>query len=278
MEDRIIALEATLAALERSRSMELALMSAALFGLAILNVCTLLWMWKQREENQLQLRTTRHQTDVFELGLGPGVQQPQETDTLLRARVATLDQTVAGVQAERIPPPEEDNSDAEFEFDQLEKSGVRLKDENGTVERTYQLDPDGEGNLYFYSPLTGATTWEDPEPDLPIDYILPPGAFFSDEANCWKVLLPLPPQQQQSAMEQVQQAKVMFLRYDADKSGSIDGNELQLLLADMDRLEVDPTILKRHDTDSTDSYDFDQFVALYNELCGGEVLIHKHAL
>ena len=90
-----------------------------------------------------------------------------------------------------------------------------------------------------------------------------------------------PPQQQvrfhrrQSAVEQVQQAQVMFMRYDADKSGSIDAKELQLLLADMGSLEVDPAILERHVTDKTCTYDFDQFVALYNELCGGEALIHN---
>ena len=53
-------------------------------------------------------------------------------------------------------------------------------------ERTYQLDPDGEGNLYFFRPEDGHTCWEDPEPDLPIDDILPPGAFFSEEEQCWK--------------------------------------------------------------------------------------------
>ena len=86
-------------------------------------------------------------------------------------------------------------------------------------------------------------------------------------------------QQQQSAMEQVQQAKVMFLRYDADKSGFIDGTELQQLLADMGRTEVDPAILERHATDTSGSYDFDQFAALYNELIGGGgVLVHKLVL
>jgi Ca2+-binding EF-hand superfamily protein len=70
----------------------------------------------------------------------------------------------------------------------------------------------------------------------------------------------------------------MFLHYDADQSGFIDDKELQQLLADMGNTEIDPAILERHDTNKSGSYDFDQFAALYNELSGGGVLVHKLVL
>ena len=49
------------------------------------------------------------------------------------------------------------------------------------------------------------------------------------------------------ALEQVQHAKGLFLRYDTDRSGSIDGNELQQLLVDMGKTDVDPAILEQYD-------------------------------
>ena len=71
---------------------------------------------------------------------------------------------------------------------------------------------------------------------------------------------------------------MIYHKTDADRSGIVDESELGKLLIDMDMQSVDPTVLARHGTNLT--YDFDQFVQLYNELLalsGNQtgILVHK---
>ena len=73
-----------------------------------------------------------------------------------------------------------------------------------------------------------------------------------------------------SLMDGLNAAKEAFARYDLDESGSIDRNELLLLLADMGASDVDEAALQRFDTNSNGEFSFDEFVGLHNFLQGAD--------
>ena len=64
----------------------------------------------------------------------------------------------------------------------------------------------------------------------------------------------------------VQSAQMAFTKFDKDKSGTIDRDELRLMLAEWGLSDVDEELLSSFDTDGNGTYRFAEFVNLFNEL------------
>jgi hypothetical protein len=79
-----------------------------------------------------------------------------------------------------------------------------------------------------------------------------------------------------SASSLVADAKLAFQTYDANRSGTIDQQELATLLKDMGMTVDDgwfSTMCKRYDANETGEFEFEEFVKIYNEIVadlGGE--------
>ena len=57
-----------------------------------------------------------------------------------------------------------------------------------------------------------------------------------------------------------------FTKFDKDKSGTIDRDELRLMLAEWGLSDVDEELLSSFDTDGNGKYRFAELVNLFNEL------------
>jgi hypothetical protein len=69
-----------------------------------------------------------------------------------------------------------------------------------------------------------------------------------------------------SAAEQVDGAKIMFAKYDADDSGTIDASELTSLFSDLGMSQVSDESLAAYDLDKNGTLDFGEFAAMYNDV------------